>query len=271
MGHPAIAPGGVAVVTGAALGIGRALAKRLAGEGMRVTLLDVDVEGLHEARAEIAGETDAILCDVAEIEALEHACGRITETWGQAPSVLVNNAVTRVGRGLEAPLEDWRRSIDINLFGVVNGVRAFLPAMLEAGHRGAIINVGSKQGITNPPAHPVYNMAKAAVKTYTECLEHELRQQADRKVSAHLLVPGWTTTGHNEHKRGAWLPDQTVDFMMDRLGRGSFYIICPDDETSEAKDKARILWGAEDITEDRPPLSRWHNEWKPVFAKREPR
>jgi NAD(P)-dependent dehydrogenase (short-subunit alcohol dehydrogenase family) len=275
MTHPAIAAGEVAVVTGAALGIGRALAKRLVEAGMRVALLDIDVEHLHDARAELGGDsaeqTAAILCDVAEIESLEHARDRIIGDWGQAPSVLVNNAVTRIGKGMDAPLADWHRAIDINLFGVVNGVRAFLPAMQDRGRAGAIINVGSKQGITNPPGHPVYNMAKAAVKTYTECLEHELRLVPERPITAHLLVPGWTTTGLNEHKPGAWLPGQVVDHMMEALGRGSFYIICPDGETTEARDKARILWGAEDITADRPPLSRWHPEWSETFRRKEPR
>ena len=271
MAHPAIAAGRVAVVTGAALGIGRALTKRLVEEGMRVAMLDVDVEHLHEARDAAGGETEAILCDVAEIESLEHARERIIADWGEPPSLLVNNAVTRLGRGMDAPLEDWRRSVEINLFGVINGVRAFLPAMQRSGRPGAIVNVGSKQGITNPPGHPVYNLAKAAVKSYTESLEHELRQNPDRAVSAHLLVPGWTTTGLNAHKPGAWRPEQTVDYMLSAMDRDSFYIICPDDETSDARDKARILWGAEDITADRPPLSRWHDDWKEVFAKKEPR
>ena len=271
MTHPAISAGRVAVVTGAALGIGRALTKRLVEEGMRVAMLDVNVEHLHEAREFAGGETEAILCDVAEIESLEHARDRIIADWGEAPSLLINNAATRVGRGMDAPLQDWHRAVDINLFGVINGVRAFLPAMQEAQRPGAIVNVGSKQGITNPPGHPVYNLAKAAVKSYTESLEHDLRQDPDRAVSAHLLVPGWTTTGLNDHKPGAWTPAQTVDYMMDAMDRGSFYIICPDDETSEAKDKARIAWGAEDITADRPPLSRWHPSWQETFAKREPR
>ena len=187
MGHPAIAAGRVAVVTGAALGIGRALTQRLVAKGMRVAMLDIDVVHLREAREAAGGETEAILCDVAEIESLEHARDRILADWGEAPSLLVNNAVTRLGRGMDAPLEDWRRAMEINLFGVVNGVRAFLPAMREAGRAGAIVNVGSKQGITNPPGHPVYNMAKAAVKSYTESLEHELRQDKDRAISAHLL------------------------------------------------------------------------------------
>ena len=271
MALDAIQPGNIAVITGAALGIGRAMAKRFVADGMRVALLDVDAEHLHDARDEIGGETDGILCDVAEVESLEHARDRIMDTWGQTPSILVNNAVTRIGRGMDAPLAEWRRSLDINVMGVVNGVRAFLPAMQESGAPGLIINVGSKQGITNPPGHPVYNMAKAAVKSFTESLAHDLRQNTEGKISAHLLVPGWTTTGLNEHRQGAWLPDQVVDHMVNALGRDRFYIICPDDETSEKMDIARILWGAEDITEGRPALWRAHADWADSFARKEPR
>lgn len=271
MSHPAIAAGEVAVVTGAALGIGRALARRFVAQGMGVALLDIDVERLHDARAEIGGETEAILCDVAEIESLEVARDRIMAGWGKIPSVLVNNAVTRIGRGMWAPLSEWRRAMDVNLFGVVNGVRAFAPVMMEAGTPGLIINVGSKQGITNPPGHPVYNIAKAAVKTYTEALAHELRETEGHRVSSHLLVPGWTTTGTNDPRPGAWMPDQVVDYLMRKLGEGAFYIVCPDNETSEAQDRSRILWGAEDITEGRPALSRWHPEWQSKFSRKEAR
>ena len=271
MALEAIQPGNVAVITGAALGIGRAMAHRFVSEGMRVALLDVDAENLHTARDEIGGDTDGILCDVAEIESLEHARDRITDTWGQAPSVLVNNAVTRIGRGMHAPLEEWRRSLDINVMGVVNGVRAFLPTMLATEKPGLIINVGSKQGITNPPGHPVYNMAKAAVKSFTESLGHDLRQDPNCRIHAHLLVPGWTTTGLNPHKQGAWLPAQVVDHMMDAIGQDRFYIICPDDETTEKMDAARIRWAAEDITQHRPALSRWHPDWADTFKRSEKR
>ena len=270
MDHPAISRGNVAVVTGAALGIGRALCERFVAAGMRVAMLDVDVAHLNATRAEIGGETEAFLCDVAELESLENVRDRLAD-WGPAPSVLVNNAVTRIGRGMWAPLTDWHRAIEINMFGVVNGVRAFVPAMIEAGRPGVIINVGSKQGITNPPGHPIYNMAKAAVRTYTEALEHELRQTEGRHVSAHLLVPGWTATGTGAPKPGAWMPAQVVERLMEGLAAGKFYIICPDGEVSEAMDKARIQWGAEDLVEDRPALSRWHPDWAPVYAKREPR
>jgi len=275
MSHPAIAPGKVAVVTGAGMGIGRALARRFAAEGMRVALLDIDAERLHDARAEIdretGGETTAILCDVAEVEALEVARDRIADTWGSTPAVLVNNAVSRLGHGMWAPLAEWRRALDINLMGVINGVRAFAPVMIESGRAGLIINLGSKQGITNPPGHPVYNIAKAAVKTYTEALAHELREIEGHQVSAHLLVPGWTTTGDAAPQPGAWLPGQVADFMMDRLAGGAFYIICPDNEVSEAQDRARIQWAAQDITEGRPALSRWHRDWRDEFTRRQPR
>ena len=276
MAHPAIASDEIAIITGAGLGIGRALAKRLSAEGMRVVLLDIDAEHLHDVRAEIAaetgGETDAMLCDVAEVEALEMVLDRVRETWGKAPSVVVNNAVSRTGRGFWAPLEEWRRALDINLMGVVNGVRAFLPAMIDRGGPGMIVNVGSKQGITNPPGHPISNMAKAAVRSFTEQLAHELRETDGCQVTAHLLVPGWTATGlEPTTKPGAWRPEQVVDALLEAVGRGEFYIICPDNEVTEAQDKSRITWGAGDITENRPALSRWHPDWSEVFAKQERR
>ena len=272
MAHPAIVPGEVAVVTGAGLGIGRAMARRFAAEGMRVVLLDIGAEHLHDLHSELNGETEAMLCDVAEVEALEMVRERVRDAWGKAPTVVVNNAVSRIGRGFWAPLEEWRRALDINLMGVVNGVRAFVPAMLESGRPGMIVNVGSKQGITNPPGHPVYNMAKAAVRTFTEQLAHELRQTEGCRVTAHLLVPGWTATGlEPTASPGAWKPEQVVDRMMEATANGSFYIICPDNEVTEAQDKGRILWGAEDLTEDRPALSRWHADWQESFQRRERR
>ena len=270
--HAAIAPGEVAVVTGAGLGIGRALARRLSAEGMHVVLCDITAEQLHDVRHEIEGFTEAILCDVAEIEALETVHDRVLSTFGKPPTVVVNNAVTRVGKGFWAPLEEWRRALDVNLMGVVNGCRAFLQPMVDAGRPGMIVNVGSKQGITNPPGHPIYNMAKAAVRTFTEQMAYELRQIPDCQVSAHLLVPGWTATGlSSEPRPGAWQPDQVVDTLIEGTDRGSFYIICPDNEVTTSQDKFRILWGAEDLTEDRPALSRWHPDWSDAFARKEPR
>jgi NAD(P)-dependent dehydrogenase (short-subunit alcohol dehydrogenase family) len=130
-----------------------------------------------------------------------------------------------------------------------------------------VVNTGSKQGITNPPGNTAYNVSKAALKAYTEGLQHELRSRPDCRVTAHLLVPGWTTTGGRPHQRGAWLPRQVIDFLVPALERGDFYIICPDDDVTPAMDRKRILWAAGDIVDNRPALSRWHPEFAAEFEK----
>lgn len=265
--------GQVALVTGAALGIGRAAARRFAEKGLKVVMIDLPGADLEEAAAEveaIAGGPDNVLAIAADVSD-ENDIDRIVDTavtrFG-VPHILMNNAASRVGRGFDAPLDDWRSIMDVNFWGVVMLTRAVLPKMLASAAQGIIINVGSKQGITNPPGHPIYNVTKSALKTYTEALEHDLRSNhASGGVTAHLLVPGWTTTGKAKHKPGAWLPQQVVDFMLDALERGSFYIICPDDEVTSDMDNKRIIWGAQDITEDRPPLSRWHPDFKEAAAK----
>jgi hypothetical protein len=85
-------------------------------------------------------------------------------------------------------------------------------------------------------------------------------------VSAHLLVPGWTTTGDAEHRPGAWLPEQVIDTMAAGLESDAFWIICPDDETTPEMDQKRVLWNALDPILGRPALSRWHPDYKDAFA-----
>lgn len=245
------ATGQTALVTGAALGIGREWVRTLTERGMRVVAVDVDEDQLATTVAQSKGDVTSHRVDVSDWDAMQALAADVGEV-----SLLVNNAVIRAGRGHDAPLKEWRRAVDVNLWGVIHGVRAFLPHMTQ----GMIVNVGSKQGITNPPGHPVYNLCKAAIKSYTEALAHELRTHGGQ-ISAHLLVPGWTTTGHATHKPGAWTPAQTVEYMLSGLKAGDFYIICPDGEVTEAADRARILWAAQDITENRPALSRWHPDW----------
>lgn len=268
------ARGKVAVVTGAAMGIGLAAATRFAELGMRVVLVDLpgaDLDAAANTLMKVADHDDAILSvgvDLAEAGCVSRLHETVMERFGKV-NVLMNNAVTREGRTFDGTLAQWRRSFDINLWAVVEAVRLFQPSMISSDERCAIINVGSKQGITNPPGTPAYNMAKSAIKTYTEQLEHALRSNEEiaGRVSSHLLVPGWTTTGKNEHKAGAWLPHQVVDYMIDAMANGDFYIICPDDDVSSEMDKKRIIWSAEDITENRPPLSRWHKDYKEVADK----
>ena len=271
-------PGNVAIITGAASGIGKAMCKRFAQGGMSVCLVDLASKDLDKATEEIDAMTSKggvevlkVPTDVSEPSDIEALHRKVIARLGKV-NVLVNNAVTRIGRGYSADLSDWRRAMEVNFWGVVYAVRTFLPNMLSMDEPGMIINVGSKQGITNPPDHPIYNITKAALKAYAEALEHELRTNAENKgenrVSSHLLIPGWTTTGTKHHKSGAWLPDQVVDFMCEALARGDFYILCPDDEVTTQMDHKRILWGAGDIIHNRPPLSRWHPDFRDK-AKRE--
>ncbi len=261
----------VAVVTGAALGIGRALATRLAETGMSVVMADLQgedfdaaVQAVQGVAARGAASVLGVVTDVSDPAQIGNLRNVALDAFGKV-DLLVNNAVTRVGRGFDADLADWRHAMDVNFWGPVVGVRAFLPSLLANPGPAAIINVASKQGITNPPGHPIYNASKAALKSCTESLQHELRNdpdnQGDNCVTAHLLVPGWTTTGKAEHKPGAWLPDQVVDVALAGIAENRFYMICPDGEVTAEMDRKRILWAARDITEDRPPLSRWHPDY----------
>jgi len=267
--------GNAAVVTGAALGIGRAAAHRFAAIGMKVCMVDLASDDFDAALAfvrDAASDPDDVFAastDVADMAAMAKLRDTVTGRFGPL-SVLMNNAVTRVGPGFWDDLADWRRTVDVNLWGVIHGVRAFLPAMIASGRPGHVINMGSKQGITNPPGNTVYNLTKAAIKSYTESLQHELRTGENPAVTAHLVIPGWTTTGHREHKPGAWLPVQIVDEMMPRIENGDFYIVCPDGEVTRDMDRARILWSAGDVAENRPALSRWHGSYDDAFKAFEP-
>lgn len=142
--------------------------------------------------------------------------------------------------------------------------------MIDQGTPCAIVNTGSKQGITNPPGDAAYNVSKAGVRTVTESLAHELRNIADCQVTAHLLVPGFTYTGmisrHMPEKpAAAWHPEQVADYLLEKMAVGKFYAICPDNDVSTELDNARILWNTNDIIEERPALSRWHAEYEKEF------
>lgn len=266
---PVLTPGRGAVITGAASGIGLAAAKRFAAKGMHVCLVDVDQQALDQAHEDVraaaqGGRVMSAAADVANQDDMSALQDRVMDTFGDIAFVM-NNAICRLSGGCLDEHDNWRRTMDVGLFGVINGCQAFAPDMIAQGTPAMIVNVGSKQGITNPPGRPHYNVAKAAVKSYTELLQHELRNTDGHDVSAHLLVPGMTTTGDREHRPGAWWPDQVVDYMLDALDRGDFYIICPDGEVTAEMDEKRIVWAARDITENRPPLTRWHPDYKAAF------
>ena len=110
-------------------------------------------------------------------------------------AVLMNNAAIGGGGALLGDPDRWHRILDVNLWGVINGVQAFAPAMVRQTEPSAIVNTGSKQGITTPPGDTAYNVSKAGIKVVTEALAHDLRNIEGCRVSAHLLIPGFTFTG----------------------------------------------------------------------------
>jgi NAD(P)-dependent dehydrogenase (short-subunit alcohol dehydrogenase family) len=270
--HPALAEGRAAVITGGASGIGFAAAKRFAGLGMKVCLADLNQEALDRAAQQLSGATVVTVpADVSKMEEVQRLKERVYADFGEV-AVLMNNAGTSPGGGPWDDYERWQRVLSVNLWGVINGVHAFTQAMIDQSTPCAIVNTGSKQGITCPPGDTAYNITKAGVKVLTESLAHALRNIEGCQVSAHLLVPGSTFTGmtargRTEKPPGSWTPEQVVNFMVAAMAAGDFYIICPDNDVTRDIDNRRILWAAEDIIRNRPALSRWHPDYKDEFAE----
>lgn len=272
MSDPIFSEGRVAVITGAASGIGLAAAKHCAGAGMTVIMTDI-AEGLDEAAAEVAAINGAVeqhRLDVTDFDAVQTLRDYVFARHG-AVALLMNNAGRGFGSKPFSEYEAWRKTMDVNLWGVVHGVQAFAQGMIDQGSPARIVNTGSKQGITNPPGDLAYNVSKSAVKTLTEGLQHSLRNIEGCQVSAHLLIPGFTYTGLirqriPEKPASAWTPEQVVEAMVEALAAGDFYILCPDNETTPEMDRKRVRWGAEDLAGNRPALSRWHPDFAAAFA-----
>jgi len=275
--HPAMSPNSVAVITGGASGIGLAAAMRFARLGMKVCIADLGTDRLAEAEAKLSSAAPAGAAnvmtravDVSRIEDVSALEAAVRERFG-GTDILMNNAGIQPGSQMFGPLDNWQRILGVNLWGVIHGSQIFAPRMIERGRPGLIINTGSKQGITTPPGDPAYNVSKAGVKAFTEALQHELRNAGSGRISAHLFIPGFvftglTAKGRTEKPAGAWTPEQTVDFMIERVDAGDFYILCPDNDVARNLDERRILWAAGDIVENRPALSRWHPDYAEAFA-----
>jgi NAD(P)-dependent dehydrogenase (short-subunit alcohol dehydrogenase family) len=229
--------------------------------------------GAATVRAAAARPDDvrSFAVDVSSLDDVRRLKTSVYEAFGEV-AVLMNNAGTGGGGELFGDPARWRRILDVNLWGVINGVQAFAPDMIRQGTDAAIVSTGSKQGITCPPGDTAYNVSKAGVKVVTEALAHELRNIEGCRVSAHLLIPGFVFTAMTKGSRtekpaAAWTPEQVVDFMLPAMGKGDFYILCPDNDVPREMDERRILWAAGDIVENRPPLSRWHPDYRQAFDK----
>jgi len=268
--------------------------------GMKVAMGDNEAEELQQSAAAIReslpskdkANVIAVTTDVSSQSSIAAFHDAVTKAFGDEINVLMCNAGTGVGTGALGDRARFEKTLNINMWGVINGCMEFVPGMIKSGAPGYVINTGSKQGITCPPGNLSYNISKAAVKSYTEGLQHELRTaptNRDQKLTAHLLVPGWVNTGislktardmqgdkfdpatvrswEGKPAKGAWNPDQLVDYFFSELKKGTFYIICPDNEVTVEIDRKRVMWAAGDIAFDRSPLSRWDPAYAESFKE----
>ncbi|HEY3096192.1 MAG TPA: SDR family NAD(P)-dependent oxidoreductase [Acidimicrobiia bacterium] len=186
----------VAVVTGAGSGIGRALALHAAREGMRVAVADVEVGALEETAAEVETAGAEVLVaptDVARVDQVDALAGLAYERFG-AVHLLCNNAgVFQAGITWQREVADWEWVMGVNFWGVLYGIRSFVPRMLEAGDEGHVVNTSSLAGLISGAYSAPYIASKFAVLGVTECLAHDLRAQG-APIGASVLVPGLVDT-----------------------------------------------------------------------------
>ena len=193
--------GKVAVITGAGSGIGRELAVACAKDGMKLVLADIDEAGMAGTVAQVPDSSALQLrCDVSRPEQLENLAGQAYGRFGACHLLFNNAGVAVCGPAWSATLEDWKWVLDINLMGVIHGIRAFVPRMLEQKTEGHVVNTASVAGLLSLPGSAVYCVSKHAVVTLSECLLHDLKV-AQAKIGVSVLCPAFVTTGIAESER----------------------------------------------------------------------
>lgn len=199
--------GQVAVITGAASGLGREFARAAADRGMRLVLADVEPVGLEEVRAELGALTDAItqVVDVADGAAVRALAEMSHAAFGEVHLLFNNAGVGTAGLIWENSERDWQWTLGVNLWGVIHGMRAFVPRMLAAAkadpaYRARVVNTASMAGLVNPPTSGVYNVSKHAVVSLSESLYHDLALVTGQ-VRCSVLCPFYVPTGIHDSSR----------------------------------------------------------------------
>lgn len=275
--------GKVAVVTGAASGIGRALAGALAAEGMKLVLADVEVEPLEATAEELRGggaDVFAVVADVAQPAEVDRIGTAAMDVFG-ALHVACNNAgVSGGGLSWEIDLDTWRWILDVDLWGVIHGVRTFTPLIIASGG-GHIVNTASMAGLTSNPGMGPYNVAKHGVVTLSETMFVEL-QMTHPEVGVSVLCPGWVRTRIHESERnrrdegagevqevdegllamkemvGNWIaeglqPAHVASLVVDAIRERRFYVLTHPEWQGMVRDRVDRMLSGENPWAQLPP------------------
>lgn len=192
--------GGVAVVTGAASGLGRAITEACLQRNMSVAMADIDQAGLQRAERELGEKCFGVVTDVRDPHALEALAEKVYAVHGGV-DVLFNNAGVVITRSiLETTMADWRWMMDVNLYSVINGIAAFVPRMQRQDRESRIVNTASAAGFLSEPYLGAYSVSKHAVVALSETLHKELLQQGSR-LGVTILNPAFVPTGITNSER----------------------------------------------------------------------
>jgi NAD(P)-dependent dehydrogenase (short-subunit alcohol dehydrogenase family) len=233
-----------AVVTGAASGIGLAIAEAFVAEEMRVVMADIDEEGLRSHAARLIDQGGAVLAvavDVRDPEAVDRVGAAAVEHFGKL-HVAVNNAgMVNGGYSWEIPLDDWHRLIDTNLWGVIHGVRAFVPRILASGDEGHVVNTGSMASVMALARLGPYTVAKHGVLGLSDVLRAELAS-LDAPVGVSVVMPGMIKTGMNPI--GTVSSATVAANVLDAIRRGRSYVFTDDHSTDDVEERLAAILSA---------------------------
>ena len=220
----------VAVITGAASGIGRAVAERCVKEGMRVVLADVEEDALTRAEAAMSDTGATVLAvptDVSAASDVEALAQKTLEAFGAVHLVHNNAGVVVGGRVWENTVDDWAWVMGVNMWGVIHGIRVFVPLMLEQNTEGHIVNTASMVGLISGPGFGIYKVTKHGVVALSETLHYDLGR-IEAKIGVSVLCPGLVRTQiiDSDRNRAASLGNavaqQDTDMTVGALSREEF-------------------------------------------------